>query len=138
MANYQGSQGSVKVASHPDALTAVADVRSWSLSVSREVVENTAMGDASRKYLKGLQSYTGSMEIVYNDAEVAIVGTAFNPATDSTVTFEFYPDSSVAGTKFAGAIIVTGYSVTASYDGLTTATVDFQGTGALTTVKYGV
>lgn len=137
MANYQGSQGSVKVASHPDALAAIADVRSWSLTINRDTVENTAMGDGSRKYLKGLQSYSGSVDIVYNDAEAAGVGTALNPATDATFTFEFYPDSTVSGTKFAGAAIVTSYAVTASYDGLTTASISFQGTGALTTVKYG-
>jgi len=131
MANYQGQNGTVKIKSGSDTLTALADVRSWSVTVNREVVENTAMGDDFRKYLKGLQSFTGSMEVVYNDSEAAIVDTALNPDTDSAVVVEFYADATNTTTsKFEGTVIVTSFSVSNTYDGLMTATVEFQGTGA--------
>ena len=102
MANYQGNNGSVKIKSGANSLTAIADVRSWDITLTRDTVESTAMGDDYRKHLKGLQSYSGSLGIVY--------------------------------TKFAGEIIVTGFSISASYDGLIEATVDFTGNGAPTTV----
>jgi predicted secreted protein len=136
MATYEGSNGSVKIKSGTDTLTAVASVRSWSIDITRDIVENTAMGDGSRTYKKGLQSYSGSMDIVYDDSENVIVATAFNPDTDGAVTVELYPDNSVAGTKFAGEVIITSYSITASYDGLVEATVSFQGNGALSTSNY--
>jgi len=135
MANYQGNNGQVKIKSGADTLTAVADVRSWSVTVTREVVENTAMGDDFRKYLKGTGSFTGSMDIVYNDSETAVVATSMNPDTDAAVTVEFYGDAA-DGTKFVGTVIVNSFAVTASYDGLMTASVSFTGTGAPTVAGW--
>lgn len=133
MARYEGSQGSVKIASGSDTLTAVASVRSWSLDITRDTVEDTSMSSGGvRTYKKGLQTYSGSMDIVYDDAEDSVVKTAMDPDTDATVTVELYPDATVTATKFAGEVIITGYSVTASFDGITEASVSFQGTGALT------
>ena len=135
MANYQGNNGQVKIKSGADTLTAVADVRSWSVTVTREVVENTAMGDDFIKYLKGTGSFTGSMDIVYNDSENTIVATSMNPDTDAAVTVEFYGDA-VDGTKFVGEVIVNSFAVTASYDGLMTASISFTGTGAPTVTNW--
>lgn len=137
MANYQGNNGTVKIKSGSDLLTAVADVRSWSVTMNREVVESTAMGDDFRKYLKGLQVFTGSMEIVYNDSESSVVDTSINPDTDATVQVEFYADAANTTTaKFVGDVIVTSFSATNTYDGLMTATVEFQGTGAPTLTNW--
>jgi len=133
MATYEGSAGQVKIKSGSDALTAVASVRSWNLDVTRETVEDTVMGDGNRTYKKGLQDYSGSMDIVFDSSENAIVSTALTPDTDDTVSIEFYSDANDDTTKFAGDVIVTSYSITASYDGLSEASVSFQGTGALAT-----
>jgi len=136
MASYEGSAGTVKIKSGSDTLTAIASVRSWSMDITRDTVENTSMSSGGvRTYLKGLQSYSGSMDIVYDDSENAIVSTAMNPDTDDTVSVEFYSDSAVDATKFAGDVIITSYSITASYDGLVEASVSFQGTGAITTAN---
>jgi len=135
MATYEGSAGQVKIKSGSDALTAVASVRSWNLDVTRETVEDTVMGDGNRTYKKGLQDYSGSMDIVFDSSENTIVSTALTPDTDDTVSIEFYSDANDDTTKFAGNVIVTSYSITASYDGLTEASVAFQGTGALSTTS---
>lgn len=137
MANYQGSNGTVKIKSGASALTSIADVRSWSVTLTREVVENTAMGDGDRKYLKGLQSYSGSMEIVYNDSENAIVEVAMNPDTDAAVQVELYADANNSTTaKFLGDVIITSFAVTNSFDGLMTASVEFTGNGAPTVTNW--
>lgn len=134
MANYEGSAGTVKIKSGSDALTAIASVRSWSMDITRDTVETTSMASGgNRTYKKGLESYSGSMDIVYDDSENTIVSTALNPATDDTVSIELYSDANTDTTKFAGDVIITGYSVTANYDGLTEASISFQGTGAITT-----
>lgn len=136
MASYEGSAGTVKIASGADVATAIASVRGWSMDITRDTVEDTSMASGGvRTYKKGLQSYSGSMDIVYDDSENTIVSTAMNPDTDDTVSVEFYSDSATDTTKFAGNVIITSYSVTASYDGLTEASVSFQGTGAITTAS---
>lgn len=135
MATYEGSAGSVKIKSGSDALTAVASVRTWSIDITRDTVEDTAMGTGNRTYKKGLQSYSGSMDIVFDSSENTIVSTALNPDTDDTVNVEFYAEDGDDTTKFSGDVIVTGYSVSASYDGLVEASVSFQGTGAITTAS---
>jgi predicted secreted protein len=86
--------------------------------------------DAARTYKSGLHQFSGSMEVVYDDGHTAATN-AFDPAQDGALTVEFYPDST-AGEKFTGSVIVTSVSRTASFDDLVTATVNFQGTGALT------
>jgi len=131
MASYEGSNGSVKVLDGTGTLTAIAQVRSWNISHSRDTVEDTSMGDSFRTHKKGLQSWSGSMDIIFDDQEGAEVQASLNPNTDTVITAEWYPDASVVATKFSGTIIVTEYAVTASYDGLVTASVSFSGTGAL-------
>lgn len=136
MANYEGSAGAVKIKSGSDAVTAIASVRSWNMEIVREVVESTSMGSAgNRTYLKGLQGYTGSMDIVYDDSEDTIVGTALNPDTDDAVLVELYSENGNDATKFSGTVIINSYSVTANYDGITEATIGFTGTGAVTTAS---
>ena len=49
---------------------------------------------------------------------------------DGALTVEFYPDAGT-GQKFSGSVLVTSVSRTSSYDDLVTATVNFQGSGAL-------
>jgi len=138
MATYEGSNGSVKVdVDASGSSVAVAEVRSWSIDIAREAVEATSMGDGSRIYKKGLQGYSGSMDIVYDDTSEAVVSVALDPSSDQTISIELFPDASVTGTKFEGDIIVTSYSVTAAFDGLVEASVSFQGTGALATTKFG-
>lgn len=131
---YEGSGGQVKIG-ESGSETAVASVRSWNLDITREVVEDTAMGDGNRTYKKGLQDYSGSMDIVYDSSEATAVKTGLTPDTDNTINIELYSDANDDSSKFAGAVIVTSYSITASYDGLTEASVSFQGTGALTTTS---
>jgi len=136
MATYEGSAGTVKIKSGSDSLTAVASVRSWSMDISRDTVEDTSMASSGvRTYKKGLQTFSGSMDIVYDDSEATAVSTALTPDTDDTVSVELYSNSAADTTKFAGDVIVTSYSISASYDGLTEVSVSFQGTGALTTAS---
>ena len=134
MATFTGENGKVEVTAEDSAgFTTVAEVRSWTVEHTKDVIEDTVMGDAARTYKSGLHQFTGSMEVIYDSTHTA--GTnAFDPATDSALTVEFYPDAST-GQKFTGSVIVTSVSRTASFDDLVTATVNFQGTGALTTAS---
>jgi len=131
MATYTGELGKVDITSDDSAgLTTIAEVRSWTVEHTKDVIEDTTMGDAARTYKSGLHSFTGSMEVVYDDGHTS-ASNAFNPAQDGALSVEFWP-STTGGEKFTGSVIVTSVSRTASFDDLVTATVNFQGTGALT------
>jgi len=131
MATYTGENGKVEITSDDSAgLTTIAEVRSWTVEHTKDVIEDTVMGDAARTYKSGLHSFTGSMEVVYDDGHTS-ASNAFNPAQDGALSVEFWP-STTGGEKFTGSVIVTSVSRTASFEDLVTATVNFQGTGALT------
>jgi predicted secreted protein len=129
MAVLSGENGTVKYGSDSGgASTAIANVRSWTVDHTKDVIETSKMGDSSRSYISGLHSFTGSMEVIYDDSET---GTAvFDTANDSTLHVEFFP-TTTGGQKYEGDVIVTSVSRTASFDDLITATVSFQGTGPL-------
>jgi len=131
MATFTGENGKVEITAEDSAGTVtVAEVRSWTVEHTKDVIEDTVMGDAARTYKSGLHQFTGSMEVVY-DSGHSDATNAFDPAQDGALSVEFYPDAST-GQKFSGSVIVTSVSRTASFDDLVTATVNFQGTGALT------
>jgi len=131
MATFTGENGKVDITAEDSAgLTTVAEVRSWTVEHSKDVIEDTVMGDAARTYKSGLHQFSGSMEVVY-DSDHTGASNAFDPSQDGALSVEFYPDAT-SGQKFSGSVIVTSVSRTASFDDLVTATVNFQGTGALT------
>jgi len=129
MATYTGENGTVKIGSDSAGEVAIAEVRSWTVEHTKDVIEDTVMGDAARTYKSGLHQFTGSMEVVYDDGHTG-ASDAFNPSVDTDLFIEFLPNTS-SGEKFTGKVIVTSVSRTASYDDLVTATVSFQGTGVL-------
>ena len=129
MATYTGENGAVKIGADSAGEAAIAEVRSWTVEHTKDVIEDTVMGDAARTYKSGLHQFTGTMEVVYDSGHTA-ASDAFRPDVDSALYIEFYPNSS-AGEKFTGQVIVTSVSRTASYDDLVTASVSFQGTGPL-------
>ena len=131
MATFTGENGKVEITAEDSAGTVtVAEVRSWTVEHTKDVIEDTVMGDAARTYKAGLHQFTGSMEVVYDSTHTSATD-AFDPAQDGALTVEFYPDATT-GEKFSGSILVTSVSRTASFDDLVTATVNFQGSGALT------
>lgn len=135
MAVLTGEKGTVKVDTNDSASpTAVADVRSWTITHTADTIETTSMDSGgARTYAKGLTQFTGSMEVVYNDDHVTTNGAVFNPedSQGGTLSIEFFTSTEVGAKKYTGECLVTSVSRTSSYDDLITATVDFQGSGSL-------
>lgn len=135
MAVLTGEKGTVKVDTNDSGSpTAVADVRSWTITHTADTIETTSMDSGgARTYAKGLTQFTGSMEVVYNDDHVSTNGSVFNPedSQDGTLSIEFFTSTDVGAKKYTGECLVTSVTRTSSYDDLITATVDFQGSGSL-------
>jgi hypothetical protein len=124
MATHTGSEGTVKIGS--DTLS---EIRSYTIESSGETIENTTMGDSARTYVAGLTTFSASFEVFFDETD-----TAQNAVDAGTsVTFSVYPEGAEAGdTYYTGSGIVTGRSVTASFDGMVEMALSVQGTGALT------
>lgn len=125
MAVHKGSEGVIKVGANT-----VAEVRSYSLEESADVVEKTAMGDSSRSYLSTLTQFTASVEVFFDETDTAQTALSVG----STVNLEVYPEGTSTGdTYYNGSAIVTGFTKSASFDGLVEASITLQGSGGLTT-----
>ena len=129
MATYTGENGTVKLGGDSAGEVAIAEVRSWTVEHTKDVIEDTVMGDSARTYKSGLHQFTGSMEVVYDDGHTA-ASDAFRPDNDGDLFVEFFP-STASGEKFSGKVIVTSVSRSASFDDLITCSVNFQGTGPM-------
>jgi predicted secreted protein len=124
MATHKGSEGTVKSGSNT-----VAEIRSYTITETADVLEDTTMGDASRTYLASLKTFTGSIECFWDETDTNGQMT-LDPG--STVTINIYPEGSSSGdTYYSGSVIITEKSITASFDGMVEASFSFQGTGAL-------
>ena len=125
MATHAGSEGTVK-----SGANAIAEVRSFSLEESADTIEDTTMGDASRTYLTGLKTFSGSVDVFWDETDT---DGQVSFAVGSSVTLAVYPEGDTAGdTYYSGTAIVTGRTITSSFDGMVEASFTLQGTGALT------
>jgi hypothetical protein len=138
MATLTGNNGAISING-----IAVLAVRNFSIEMTRDTIETSVMGTDVRTYVSGMSSFSGSAD-VYFDPDTATTGfdaaeTTFNPTAGlvgaTGVTGKFYIELDATGTNvdqaFTGTIIVTGYTVTSSMDGMVEASISFQGSGAV-------
>ena len=138
MAILTGNNGVVKLdASVGGSVATIAAVRNFSVELTRDTIETTTMGVDVRTYLTGLSSWSGSADIYFDPA--ASTGTiathaVLNPTSgtvgSATLTVELYL-ADTAG-KFSGEVIITGFTVNSTMDGMVEASISFQGSGACT------
>lgn len=126
MATHTGSEGTVKVGAN-----AIAEIRSYSIEQTADTVEDTTMGDSYRTHKTTLKAWSGTVDVFWDETDtngqVALT-------VGSEVTANFYPEGSTTGdTYLTGTAIVTGKTVSASFDGMVESTITLQGTGTLTT-----
>ena len=149
MAFYRGEQGNVLFKKDSgDTLTVVTAVRSWSLTIDKESLEVTKMGDTFRDRVGGLIGGSGSIEVFYEKTAAGdgkgdlIREILTTPATESTVAsaeLYTYDAGSQAATseKLAFDVLITSAEFSASVGELQVVTFNFETKGAiaLTTVS---
>lgn len=129
MATHLGKEGTVQVGSN-----AIAEIRGFSIDETIDTVEDTSMGDASKSYLASIKDFSGSVDVLYDETDTN-GQTALS--IGASVTLNFAPEGTASGAvKLTGTAIVTGKSITSSFDGLVESTITVQGTGGLTTTTY--
>lgn len=133
MTAYVGNAGVVKVDDDTGTIQTVAEVRSYSIETTADTIEKTVMGNSTRQYVKGIATFTGTADVYWDPTHFTTVDA--NPtagsvgATNKVVTLEIYPEGS--GSKWSGEVVVTGYTVNGTFDGMIEASISFQGTGSL-------
>ena len=126
MATHTGSEGTVKVGANT-----IAEIRSYSIEQTADTTEDTTMGDVWRTHKTTLKSWSGTVDVFWDETDTTGQG-ALVPGAE--VTANFYPEgATTADVYLTGTAIVTGKTVSASFDGMIESTITLQGTGPLTT-----
>jgi predicted secreted protein len=124
MATHTGSEGTVKVGANT-----IAEIRSYSVEETADTVEDTAMGDSYRTHKTTLKSWSGSIDVFWDETDT---NGQIALTVGSEVTANFYPEGSTSTDAYlTGTAIVTGKTISASFDGMVESTISLQGTGAL-------
>ena len=68
MSTFKGNDGVVKLGT-TGGTNVVGEVKSYSLEHTSDTVEDTAMGDASRTHIATLKSFSGSLDVFWDDSD---------------------------------------------------------------------
>lgn len=124
MATHIGNEGKVKIGSN-----VVAEVRSFQITESVAIADDSAIGDDWGTHLVGGKSWRGSLECRWDETDTTGQGAL---TIGASVTLNLYPEGDGSGdTYFSGTATVTQITRQSSRDNVITAAFEFQGNGAL-------
>ena len=124
MATHFGKEGVVTAGG-----TGIGELTGYTLETTSDVVEDTQLSDATKSFVAGRTSFSGTLEMSYDETD----SPQQTLTAGTTIAFILAPEGNSSGDDtFTGSGIVTGMSVNVTLDGITTRSVTFQGTGALT------
>ena len=121
---HHGKEGVIKCGS-----AVLGGITGFTVDTTADVVEDSSLGNAAKTYMAGRTAFSGSVEMHYDE------GDAPQETLDvgATIAFTLLPEGNSSGDQsLAGNGIVTSMSIGVSLDGVSTRSVAFQGTGALT------
>jgi hypothetical protein len=124
MATHHGKEGVVTAGG-----TGVGELTSFTLETTGDVVEDTALTDATKSFVAGRTSFSGTLEMHFDETDTPQT----TLVAGASIAFILLPEGNASGDRsFTGTGIVTGMSVNNAMDAIVSRTVTFQGTGALT------
>lgn len=127
MATYTSANGAIKIDADN---TAVAEVTGYSITWTSDTVEDTVIGDSARTYKPTLESYTASIDCQWDDSDTTGQDVLVPGAE---VAYELFPNGDTSTEAvYSGNGIVTSVSITGATGELITASIEIQGSGALT------
>ena len=119
-----------KVAIGTDDPVTVVGIKNWSLELSSDTLETTALGDDWKNYITGLMEWTASSEGDYSvgtDAEgKAALQEAF--LAGETVDLKLYVDDTH---YYSGEAIINSLSIEDPVDDVVNISIEFTGNGEL-------
>lgn len=139
MAFVRGEEGSVSFEKDGGTVATIAGTRSWTLNVTKESLEVTDHGDSSRKFVGGLISGSGTVELLYDDSATGgaadLIDEALVAQDAANAKFELFTkgnttDSST--TKISFDALITSMDVSATTGDLQVITCNFVTSGDIT------
>ena len=135
MAFFRGEQGTVFFDKDSSGgMSEVAAVRSWSMTVEKDVLETTSQGATHKGNIGGLIAGTGSMELMYDaptSNKLDLIKDINQATDDGTASVELYLDET-GGKKIVGSIVITSTEYSATVGELEVVTVSFTMNGSIT------
>jgi len=125
MATFKGNEGTVLSGSN-----AVAEIISFTVNETADVIEDTTMGDTAKTYVASFKDATATVECYFDDTDSNGQAT-FDVGASVTVNFQMEGNTS-GDHKLSGTALITGKDISASADGMVTGTYSMQITGGLT------
>ena len=124
MATHHGKEGVVTAGG-----SGVGELTGFTLETTGDVVEDTALTDATKSFVAGRTSFSGTLEMHFDETDTPQTSLT----AGSSIAFILLPEGNSSGDRsFTGTGIVTGMSVNNSMDAIISRSVTFQGTGTLT------
>ena len=130
MAYATGSDAVIKIGS--DTLTQCS---AFSIDKTVDNAETSAIGTTSKTFVNTLDSWTGSLELFYDESDTATAAILTAAVGNSAaVSVSFYYEGTAAGVDkyLTGNGLISGISWTGEANGVFTASVTITGTGTLT------
>ena len=125
MSNHTGNEGTILVGAN-----VVAEIRSWSLDVSANIIDDSELADAWKTKKAGSKEWSGSIECFWDETDTLGQGAMDEGAE---VTLNLHPEGNITGdTFYTGSAIITGVNRSAGVDGMVEVSFNFEGNGALT------
>ena len=124
MATHHGKEGVVKAGG-----TGIGELTGFTLETTGDVVEDTALTDATKSFITGRTSFSGTLEMHYDETD----SPQQTLQVGAEIAFVLLPEGNSSGDEsFTGTGIITGMSVNNAMDAVISRSVTFQGTGTLT------
>ena len=137
MAFFRGEQGTIFFDKDSSGgVSEVAAVRSWSMTVEKDVLETTSQGATYKANIGGLVAGSGTMEVMYDAPSAGdkldLIRDANTTTDEGNAFVELYLDET-GGKKITGSIVITSTDYGATVGELEMVTINFTMNGAITT-----
>ena len=123
MAAVAGKGGKVMISSDT-----VGEVKSWSLDISVDMLDDTSLLDSWKSNVSGLKVWSGSVDVSWDISDTAQAAIQTALLAGPTVAVKLYTNGA---NYYSGTAYVSSMSVEDPVDDLVTATMGLQGSGAL-------
>ena len=135
MAFFRGEEGSVSFDNGTGTVGARASTTAWTLDTTKDTLETTSHGATSRSFVGSLISGSGTVDLIYTattgDDTAEIISDVLTTEDAGDASFELFIDTS-GSKKLSFNGIITGTSFSSTVGDISTVSVSFITTGAIT------
>jgi hypothetical protein len=117
MATHHGKEGIVTVGG-----VAVGELTSFTLETTGDVVEDTALTDATKSFVTGRTSFSGTLEMHFDESDAP----QETLTAGASISFVLLPEGNSGGdASYTGTGIVTGMSINNAMDAIVSRNCNF-------------